>query len=199
MFNFAEELRPASPRYLLKLVAVSVLIVFFLVLAYVLLNPEPPVPEGELYGVRLYTPDTPSPVAENTAAAGLAPQPSRSLLVLAPVKLHNVSNKAFAISGLSATVDMGSDQYQSTSVPDKDFPRVFHSYPELSVYQQPPLLHNTVLHPGETRSGLVVFNYPLTPEQWERRTSFQVDVTFDHGKDVVLTEADPPLLSAEVH
>lgn len=198
MFNFVEELPAAKPSHVLKLGVIAALLVLSTIAGYILLNPAPPTPTGEVLGVTLYEAQPPTLAAQNPAAenpgagavlASTAPpsHAARTLLVLTPVKIHNPTGQPFSIFDLTGVVRLGNAEYQSATVSAADFPKVFSYYPDLVSYQQPPLLRHSVVQSGGDLQGLLVFSYPLTKEQWDRRASFQVRASFDHGRDIQLS------------
>ena len=197
MFNFVEEFPSARPSHVLKLGGVAALLVLSAIAGYILLNPMPIEPTGEVLEVKLYATQPPSAVASAAPDAGVVlasySQPSKTLLVLAPVKIHNTSDKPYSIFDVNGVVRLGNAEYHSADVSPEDFAKVFRYYPDLAGYQQPPLQRHGVVQPGATLTGLLVFDYPITEEQWGQRESFEVKVSFDHGKDIVLTGTDTQL------
>ncbi len=201
MFNFVEELPSIRPNYVLKLGTIATVLVVLAIAGYVLVNPAPPEPKGEVLDVKLYVPPSQAAEVDGAETPVSEPQPDKTLLVLSPVKIHNTSEKPFSIFDLSGIVRLGNAEFDSADVSMEDFRKVFQYYPDLIAYEQQPLLRHSVIQPGETVQGLLIFNYPLSQDQWDMRTSFQVTASFDHGKDIVLTGADTPetwpLLNAE--
>jgi hypothetical protein len=202
MFNFVEEFPSARPSHVLKLGGVSALLVLSAIAGYILLNPMPVEPTGEVTDVRLYSAQPPSAAANTTPDAGVVlasyTQPGRTLLVLTPVKIHNTSDKPYSIFDMNGVVRLGNAEYHSADVSPEDFAKVFRYYPDLAAYQQPPLQRHAVIQPGETLAGLMVFAYPMTEEQWGQRASFEVKVSFDHGRDIVLSGTDTQLNESQL-
>jgi hypothetical protein len=203
MFNLVEEFPSPRASHVLKLGGLATLLVLLPIAGYVLLNLEPREPAGQVLDVKLYVPHAPgseaSPTtnpradsAANSRADVESVVPGKTLLVLTPVKIENTSDQPFSIFDLSGVVRLGDAEYESADVSPEDFQRVFQFYPDLSPYQQEPLLRNSVIQPGQTLEGLLVFNYQLSEEQWDQRTSFQVRASFDHGRDIVLSGTDTP-------
>jgi hypothetical protein len=192
MFNYAEELPSERTGRTLLLMGVALLIVLAVVGAYVYWNRVPPVAEGRLPGVRAYLPHH---VDAKAADAEAASQGADPLVVLAPVRITNVGKKPLTVSDLMADLTLGDQEYHSLDIAAEDFPRLFQYYPELAQSQeQQPVLRRAVIQPGQTLQGLLVFNYPLTLAQWGQRKSFVVTITFEHEKNLVLT--DPSLSSS---
>jgi hypothetical protein len=194
MFNYAEELPSARPSHILKLGSVATLLVIAVIAGFILLNPAPREPVGEVLDVRLYAPPPPVVQADGLvlASAPAPALPSRTLLVLTPVKIHNTSDQPFSVFDLTGTVRLGNAEYESSNASAEDFQKVFYYYPELASYRQPALQRHAAIPPGATASGLLVFSYPLTEQQWSQRASFHVKASFDRGKDIVLTGTDTP-------
>jgi len=192
MFNFVEEFPSVRPGHVMKLGAIATTVVVMMLAAYVLLNPLPPGPQGQVLDVKLYVPHTQTSEVDDDTAPVSAPQPNRTLLVLSPVKIHNTGDKPFSIFDLSGVLRLGNAEYDSADVSAEDFRKVFQYYPDLVAYEQHPLLRHSVIQPGATVEGLLIFNYPLSEDQWDMRTSFEVKASFDHGDDIVLSGTDRP-------
>jgi hypothetical protein len=191
MFNLVEEFPGVRASHALKLGAIATLVVLVAIAGYVLLNPLPPGPVGEVLDIKLYTPHAPTVGADGGVVLA-STQPNNPLLVLTPVKIHNTGSKPFSIFDLSGVVRFSNAEYDSADVSPEDFRKVFQYYPDLASYRQQPLLRDAVIQPGETLEGLLIFNFPLTEEQWNVRRSFQVTASFDHGKDIVFSGTDTP-------
>jgi hypothetical protein len=67
------------------------------------------------------------------------------------------------------------------------FDKVFQAYPQLAPLRMDPLRRDAQIQPGQSVDGLVVFSYQLSKEQWEKRKSMQVTITFNGAKDVTLS------------
>ena len=49
------------------------------------------------------------------------------------------------------------------------------------------LRRDTQIQPGQSVDGMVVFSYPISRDEWEKRKSMQVTISFNGAKDVTLT------------
>ncbi len=109
------------------------------------------------------------------------------LIVFAQIHVHNVSTAPLTILELQGDVTMP-DATEATSLAasQTDANRLFGAYPQLSPLRTEPLLRNTVIPPGQTAEGMLVFNYSMNKAQWEQRKKFAVNVTFDNGMIVHL-------------
>ena len=192
MFNLVEEFPGVRASHALKLTAIATLVVLVAIAGYILLNPVPPGPVGEVLDIKLYTPHAPSGGGDGGVVLAAAALSKNPLLVLTPVKIHNTGSKPFSIFDLTGVVRFSNAEYDSADVSVEDFRKVFQYYPELASYRQRPLLRDAVIQPGETLEGLLIFNFPLPEEEWSVRRSFQVTASFDHGKDIVFSGTDTP-------
>ena len=68
MFNHVEEFPAARPGHVFKVGGVAAMLVLSAIGGYILLNPAPIEPSGEVVDVRLYTPPSP---AVDPSATGL--------------------------------------------------------------------------------------------------------------------------------
>jgi hypothetical protein len=190
MFNLVEEFPSPRASHVLKLGAVSTVLVLIAIAGYILFNPLPRPPDGEVLDVKLYSPQSITPGPDGTVLMTSATDSARPLLVLTPVKIHNSGNTPLSIFDVSGVVSVGETELERAAIPPEDFQRVFQYFPDLISYQQPPILRHAVIQPGQTLEGLLIFNYPLTEQQWDQRNSFEVKASFDNGPDIVLAGAD---------
>jgi hypothetical protein len=104
------------------------------------------------------------------------------LIVFTQIHVHNLSSAPITILELQGNLTM-QDATESTSLAasQNDSNRLFGAYPQLSPLRLDPLLRNTVIQPGQTAEGMLVFNYSMNKAQWEQRKKFEVNVTFDNG------------------
>lgn len=104
------------------------------------------------------------------------------LIVFAQIHVHNLSKVPLTILELQGNVTM-QDATESTSLAasQTDANRLFGAYPKLAPLRMDPLLRDTVIQPGQTVEGMLVFNYSMNKAQWEQRKKFEVNVTFDNG------------------
>jgi hypothetical protein len=192
MFNLVEEFPSPRPSHVLKLGGIATLLVVLALAGFILLNPLPRLPDGEVLDVKLYVPRQSISGPNRSTLPVAASDSTQPLLVLTPVKIHNSGDSPLSIFDLSAVVRLGEAEYDSADVSAEDFQRVFRFYPDLASYQEQPLLRHSVIQPGQTLEGMLIFNYSLTEEQWDQRTSFQVKASFDGAEDIVLAGTDMP-------
>lgn len=173
MFNVAEQTPSVRPGRTIGILVTAVVIILVVVGGYVLLNRPAPTAEGDISAIWLY-----QPLSAQMPDSALPP-PSNGLIVLAPVRVRNVSSKPLAIMDMTAVVRLGDTDYKSYAAAPPDFDKVFLYYPDLDAYRKPIFLRHSNIAPGVELQGLVVFNFALTEDQWKQASTFWVDVTFD--------------------
>jgi hypothetical protein len=185
MFNLAEEFPSLQIKHALKMTCVATVIVLSAIAAYAYRGRVSTPARGQTLSVTPYqTSNSPSDSTSQIHA-----QTDPSLLVLTDVQIENRSNKPLSIFELSGVVKIGAAEYRSLDVSSADFTRVFQYYPDLRQYEHLPLLRHAVLQPGEKLKGMLVFDYPIKLDQWNRRRSFHLNIAFDNERDLIMTEA----------
>ncbi len=101
------------------------------------------------------------------------------LIVLAGVSITNTSKKPLTLLDMQANVLLPGDKaINSLAAGTQDIPRIYEAYPGLDAMRQPPLLRDTVIAPGQTVEGQLIFNYPLTPQEWNARQGLDFTIQF---------------------
>ncbi|HZD50392.1 MAG TPA: hypothetical protein VE178_16740 [Silvibacterium sp.] len=173
MFDVVDQAPSVKPARAFILVTVAIVIVLVAIAGYVLLNRVPPTAGGEISAVWLY-----QPLPPQTADGSPAPR-GNGLLLLAPIKIRNLSTKPLSVMDLSAVIRIGDTDYKSYAASSPDFDKVFTYYPDLDAYRKPILLVHSEIPPGGETEGLAIFNFALAEDQWSKASTFFVDVTFD--------------------
>jgi hypothetical protein len=181
MFNVAEELPSMQVGHTLRLLGLAAVVVLLVVAGYMYFNRVSPSADGEVLEIKLYQPQ---PAVSDIASTSV-PQ-ANSLLAFATVEITNKSTKPLSLQDLSGVVKIGDTDYRSFAASPIDFDRVFRYYDhDLAYYRKPPLFRHTMIQPGESLRGMVVFNYALTEDEWNQAESFKVTGTFDNIPELV--------------
>jgi hypothetical protein len=192
------QLRPVRPLSLassrgggggnpaLRILAAAV-IVLLAIGAYIYFNEKPPVVAGEILHLTAY-PIHRESKANEFATQSIAPVETKfdEIIVIADVRLHNQSEGPVFLADMAAMLKLPSEEDRSLAAGATDFNRVFIAYPDLAPMKQQPLLRDITIPAGATAEGQLVFNYPITKEQWDQRQSLELTLSFTHQKDVVL-------------
>jgi hypothetical protein len=162
-------------------------VVLLIIGAYVYFNEKPPVVAGEILHLSAY-PIHRESKKNQFATASIAPVETKfdEIIVVADVRLHNQSEGPVFLADMAAMLKLPTEEDRSLAAGTVDFNRVFVAYPALAPLKQQPLLRDITIPAGATTEGQLVFNYPITQEQWDQRQSLEVTLSFTHQKDLVL-------------
>lgn len=169
-------------------VLIAVVISSLVVLAWVRFGRKTPVATGEIARVAIY----PVQAKITGGAAGNAGEQGQDeiinqLLVFAHVRLNNPNKAPITVVDDWAVITMPDGETErSLGASQVSFDKVFQAYPQLAPLRMDPLRRDAQIQPGQSVDGLVVFSYQLSREQWEKRKSMQVTITFNGAKDVTL-------------
>ena len=169
-------------------ILIALAISILAIVAWVRFERKTPIATGEVARVRIY------PVqAKITGGAAGTPgmqgqdQIINQLLVFAHVRLHNPNSAPITIVDDWAIVTLADGQTnRSTAASQMDFEKVFKAYPQLGPMRMDPLRRNLQIPPGQSVDGLIVFSYPLSRDDWDKRKAMQVTISFNGAKDVTL-------------
>ena len=169
-------------------VLIALVISSLVVLAWVRFGRKTPVATGEIARVAIY----PVQAKITGGAAGNAGEQGQDeiinqLLVFAHVRLNNPNKTPITVVDDWAVITMpDGDTERSLGASQVAFDKVFQAYPQLAPLRMDPLRRDAQIQPGQSVDGLVVFSYQLSREQWEKRKSMQVTISFNGAKDVTL-------------
>ena len=109
-------------------------------------------------------------------------------VVLVQARVSNISKEPLTIFDLVCDVKMPGQSMgdQSSGALPEDIDRFMQRFPQLTSMNMAPLTRHTVIPPGGSAEGLMVFAYPWTKAQWTQHKSGQVIISFQHGRSVVL-------------
>jgi hypothetical protein len=122
------------------------------------------------------------------AAQSVGPAENKfdEIIVIADLRLHNQSEGPVFLADMAAVLKLPTEEDRSLAASTSNFNRVFVAYPELAPMKQQPLLRDITIPAGASAEGQLVFNYPITKEQWDQRQSLNLVLSFTHQKDLVL-------------
>jgi hypothetical protein len=113
-----------------------------------------------------------------------------SVLVVINVSLKNVSKNAVFIKDIQAEMAPAADAKDQTVLKDEaasavDYPRYFQAYPALAQNDTEALRPETRLQPGETQQGIIIVEFPVNQEGFDKRKSLAVVITlYDHSAPI---------------
>jgi hypothetical protein len=169
-------------------VLIALIISALVVVVWVRFGRKTPVATGDIARISIY----PVQARITGGAAGTPGMQGQDeivnqLLVFAHVRLHNPNSGPITIVDDWAVVTLPDGETRhSEAASQVDFNKVFLAYPQLAPVRMDPLRRDLQIQPGQSVDGLVVFSYPLSREDWDKRKSMQVTLSFNGAKDVTL-------------
>ena len=167
-------------------VLAAILLLVLVIGAYVYFNEKPPVAAGEVIHLTAYPIHRVSNAIPEGSRAARVETNFDEMIVIAEVKIHNQSNGPLFLFDTSGLLSLPNEEHVSHAASASDYNRVFVAYPNLLPMKQQPLLRDTTISAGQTVEGQVIFNYPVTKDQWDLRRSLDVTISFLHQKDLTL-------------
>jgi hypothetical protein len=187
-FHLAQVDEPTNFGRVALRVLIALILSSLAVVGWVRFGRKTPVATGDIARVSIY----PVQARISGGAAGSAGMQGQDeivnqLLVFAHVRLHNPNTAPITLVDDWAVVTLpDGETRRSLAASEADFDKVFQAYPQLAPVRTDPLRRDRQIQPGESVDGLVVFSYPLSREDWDKRKSMQVTITFSGAEDVTL-------------
>lgn len=118
---------------------------------------------------------------------GTLPQQVETV-VLVQARVTNISKQPLTVFDLVSDVKLGPEAFgsQSSAALPADIDRFMQRFPQLMSMSMAPLTRHTVIPPGGSAEGLMVFAYPWTKNQWSQRKDAHIIISFEHGRSVML-------------
>ena len=117
-----------------------------------------------------------------------------SVLVAIRVSVKNVSRNDVFIRNIQAEMTPAADAKDQSVLQDEaasavDYYRYFQAYPALAQNDMEPLRPETKLRPGETQEGMVIVEFPVNQEDFNKRKSLKVLITlYDHSAPIKIQQ-----------
>ena len=129
-------------------------------------------------------------------SAGVEGQPDiyDQMIVLADVQIKNQTDIPLFLHDMWGVVHLPDEDQRSLAASGRDFEKVFIAYPDLKQFEKAPLPRDLTLTPGQEVQGMVIYNFPISKEQWASRTGMDLTFSFLHQKPLIL-EVAPNLVS----
>lgn len=180
-----ETLRSTLRTLLIVVAAAAVLAA--VIYGYVYVNEKPPAATGHVVKVSVYS--IHSQMRLGAATQGLVGglDTYDQLIVLADVEVRNQSKSPVQVEDMwgDLTPENG-DQQRSLGAGKSVFEKVFVAYPQVPRPADPPILRDSVIQPGQSVRGTMIFHYPQTEQQWDKRQHFDVVMSFQNQANLVM-------------
>ena len=109
-------------------------------------------------------------------------------VILVQARVTNISKQPLTVFDLVSDVKLGGEAFgsQSSAALPADIDKFMQRFPELASMNMPPLTRHTMIAPGGSAEGLMVFAYPWTKNQWNQHKEAHVIISFARGRSVML-------------
>ena len=111
-----------------------------------------------------------------------------SVLVAINATLNNTGKKPLWIHDIKAQVTTDKGDFSDEATPAVDVERYYQAFPDLRQNTLPALLPEAKVAPGGQQTGTMVFSFPVTKDQFDKRKSLTVTIQPYDQKAVVLTK-----------
>ncbi len=108
------------------------------------------------------------------------------VILLVQAKVTNTSQKPLSIFDLVSDVKLDGENNRSTAALPEDIDRLVQRFPDLAPMRMQPLARHQVIAPGQSAEGLMVFNYPWSKQQWDKRQAAAAVVSFQDGHPLTI-------------
>jgi hypothetical protein len=131
-----------------------------------------PRPNGKVVGVT---------VAEQKTDSAMDGAQSR-VLVAVQVSISNPGEKPVFVQGANAEIQTGAaEPLKDDAAAASDFDRYLAAFPDLKSVASTPLKPETKIMPGETTTGAMLFGFPLSKDDFNKKKSMKVWLKlYDH-------------------
>jgi hypothetical protein len=191
VFDQVEELPQSSLKHLLAVSAAATLVAVLAVGMYVFFNVEQSHASGEILLLTAYPfhAEKKAPtLAQILAKRAKLPDES---IVLTEVTISNKNESPISIDKVRAVMSEKDEQWWSEPISPQDFSRLFIAYPELKPLRVDPIPPNATIAPGQSVHGLLIFHFPFSLVEWDKRSEFKVNVALSTGKILSLPYTKP--------
>ncbi|MBZ5627460.1 MAG: hypothetical protein LAO06_01175 [Acidobacteriia bacterium] len=111
-----------------------------------------------------------------------------NVLVAVNVSLNNSGRKPLWIHDIKAQLKTDKGDFSDEAAPAVDVERYYQAFPDLKQNTLPALLPEAKVAPGGEQKGTIVFSFPVTKDQFEKRKTLTVTIQPYEQKPVVLTK-----------
>ena len=116
-----------------------------------------------------------------TRVIGMEDSAEDAFYVLATVHIHNNLHVPLFLKDITGTF-IGPDNTAITSsaVEKSDLDNVYAAFPRLKPLSSTPLFRETTIQPGADAEGMIILNFPVNQDTWNKRKSATITLDFYH-------------------
>lgn len=179
-----------NPSYRAAFIIIAAIVIFVAVVGgYVWFNRVPPLYAGQVLSMNVYPIHRDFSQKTTTEGIGGVNEVYDEILVLANVRITNTGKIPLFLHDMWAEANLPDESDRSTAASSQDFNNVFIAYPDLKQFQKTPLPRDLTLQPRQQAEGMLIFNYNISKEQWDSRSSMDINISFLHHPPLVLNIA----------
>jgi hypothetical protein len=116
-----------------------------------------------------------------TRLVGVPDPAEDAFYVVATIHVHNRLRVPVFIKDITGTLTAADDSVLATSAAEKnDLPNLYVTFPQIKPLTSTPLYRETTIQPGADAEGMVILNFPINQDLWNKRKSATITVDFYH-------------------
>ena len=105
-----------------------------------------------------------------------------SVLVNIALDVKNAIGKPMYIKNIEGKLLAEKGEFNDSAAPASDYERIVQAYPQLAIPGAKPLQSESSIAANANQQGVVVFSFPISREDWDKRKSLEATVNFyDHA------------------
>jgi len=109
-----------------------------------------------------------------------------AVLVNIALDVKNAIGKPMYIKGIEGKLVGEKGEFNDSAAPASDYERIVQAYPQLNIPDVKPLQSESSIPANANQRGVVIFSFPVSREDWDKRKSLQATVNFyDHAPLVI--------------
>jgi hypothetical protein len=118
----------------------------------------------------------------------VAPQ-DENVLVAVQLEFQNLIKDKLWIKGIKAEIETADGKkYSDTSAPAVDMDRYLKGFPVLTEAQGEPLHEDLKIAPGDAKTWMTIYAFPVNKQAFDARKSLTVTISFADQRALVLKE-----------
>ena len=116
-----------------------------------------------------------------TRVVGMPDPAEDAFYVVATVHVHNRLRVPVFIKDITGTLTASDDSVLTASAAEKtDLPNLYITFPNIKPLTSAPLYRETTIQPGADAEGMVIVDFPITQEVWDKRKSASITLDLYH-------------------
>jgi hypothetical protein len=109
-----------------------------------------------------------------------------SILVNIALDVKNAIGKPMYIKGVEGKLVAEKGEFNDSAAPASDYEHIVQAYPQLGIPGAKPLQSESSIAANADQQGVVIFSFPISREDWDKRKSLLATVNFyDHSPLVI--------------